>query len=196
LVIGAAFFTLMLTWKKGRNILVEQLLNLSPSIDDFRKSLEVNPPQTVKGQAVFLTGNPDRIPQAVVQNIRHNKILHSDVAILHFKTEDIPRVPNFEKIEAEKLLSGFHIIIAHHGFMETPKIETILALAREKGVEIKLENTSFFLGREKLIIGDKPKMSLWRSNLFLFLSRISMDASSFFGIPSTQVIEVGVQFEL
>jgi KUP system potassium uptake protein len=80
--------------------------------------------------------------------------------------------------------------------METPKIETILALAREKGVEFKLENTSFFLGRVKLIITDKPKMSLWRSTLFLFLSKNSMDASSFFGIPSNQVIEIGVQFEL
>jgi KUP system potassium uptake protein len=196
LVIGAVFFILMLTWKKGRKILAGQLLNLSPSVDDFRKSLELKPPQKVEGQAVFLTGNPDRIPQALVQNINHNKIMHSDVAILHFKTEDIPRVPNFEKIEAEKVLTGFYTIIARHGFMETPRIETILALAREKGVEIKLENTSFFLGREKLVIGEKPKMSQWRSNLFVFLSKNSMDASSFFGIPSSQVIEVGVQFEL
>jgi KUP system potassium uptake protein len=197
LVIGAAFFTLMLTWEEGRKILAEQLLTLSPSIEDFGKSLEENPPQKVRGQAIFLTGNPDRAPQAIVQNVNHNKILHADIAILHFKTEDIPRVPNFEKIDAEKLsLSGFYRITAHHGFMETPKIETILALAREKGVEFKLENTSFFLGRVKLIIGDKPKMSLWRSNLFLFLSKNSMDASSFFGIPSNQVIEVGVQFEL
>jgi len=197
LVIGAAFFTMMLTWEEGRKILSEQLLNLSPSIEDFGKSLEENPPQKVRGQAIFLTGNPDRVPQAIVQNVNHNKILHSDVAILHFKTEDIPRVPNFEKIDTEKLsLSGFYKITAHHGFMETPKIETILALAREKGVEFKLENTSFFLGRVKLIIDDKPKMSLWRSNLFIFLSKNSVDASSFFGIPSNQVIEVGVQFEL
>jgi KUP system potassium uptake protein len=197
LVIGAAIFTLMLTWEEGRKILAEQLLNLSPLIEDFGKSLEENPPQKVRGQAIFLTGNPDRVPQAIVQNVNHNKILHSDIAILHFKTEDIPRVPNIEKIDTEKLsLSGFYKITAHHGFMETPKIETILALAREKGVEFKLENTSFFLGRVKLIIGDTPKMSLWRSNLFIFLSKNSMDASSFFGIPSNQVIEVGVQFEL
>jgi len=197
LVIGAAIFTLMLTWEEGRKILAEQLLNLSPPIEDFGKSLEENPPQKVRGQAIFLTGNPDRVPQAIVQNVNHNKILHSDIAILHFKTEDVPRVPNFEKIDTEKLsLSGFYKITAHHGFMETPKIETILALAREKGVEFKLESTSFFLGRVKLIIGDKPKMSLWRSSLFIFLSKNSMDASSFFGIPSNQVIEVGVQFEL
>ena len=198
LVIGAVFFTLMLTWEKGRHILGEQLVNLSPSIESFAKSLEENPPQKVRGQAVFLTGNPDRIPQAIVQNVTHNKILHADVAILHFMTEDIPRVPNLEKVDAEKIeiLSGFYRITAHHGFMETPKIETILSLAREKGVEIKLEHASFFLGREKLVIGDRPKMRRWRSNLFIFISKNSMDASSFFGIPSDQVIEVGVQFEL
>ena len=196
LAIAAALLILMLTWEEGRHILAEQLLNLSPSIEDFGKSLELNPPQRVKGQAIYLTGNPDRVPQAIVQNVNHNKILHSDIAMLHFKTEDIPKVPNFEKIDADKILGDFYRIIAHHGFMETPKIETILAFAREKGVEIKLENTSFFLGREKLIIGDKPKMGKWRSNLFLFLSKNSMDASSFFGIPSNQVIEVGVQFEL
>jgi len=198
LVIAAAFFSAMLTWEEGRLILGKQLLSLSPSIENFGKSLEENPPQKVRGQAVFLTGNPDRIPQAIVQNVTHNKILHAEVAILHFKTEDVPRVPNLEKVEAEKIqtLSGFFRITAHHGFMETPKIETILALAREKGVEIKLESASFFLGREKLIIGDPPKMRRWRSSLFIFLSKNSMDASSFFGIPSDQVIEVGVQFEL
>jgi KUP system potassium uptake protein len=196
LAIGAVFFIVMLTWKKGRNILVKQLMNLSPTIDEFRKTLEANPPQKIRGQAVFLTGNPNRIPQALAQNVNHNKILHSEIVILHFKTEDVPRVPNFEKIEAEKIFGGFYRIIAHHGFMETPKIETIFTLAREKGVEINFENPSFFLGREKLVIGEKPKMSRWRSNLFLFLSKNSMDASSFFDIPSDQVIEVGVQFEL
>jgi KUP system potassium uptake protein len=80
--------------------------------------------------------------------------------------------------------------------METPAMESILVLAREKGVEIKLENTSFFLGREKLIIGDKPKMGVWRSRLFLFLSKNLIDAGSFFHIPSNQVMKVGVQLEL
>jgi KUP system potassium uptake protein len=197
LVIGAAIFTLMLTWEKGRNILAREVLSFSPSIDDFKKSIEENPPQRVKGQAIFLSGNPDRIPRAVIQNINHNKTLHSDIVILNFRTEDVPRVSNFDKIEAEKLSGGFYRIIVHHGFMETQnKIENIIALAREKGVEIESETASFFLGREKLVLGSKPKMSRWRSNLFIFLSRNSMDASSFFEIPSNQVIEVGVQFEL
>jgi KUP system potassium uptake protein len=196
LLVGGVFFISMSTWKKGRRILKEQMADLTPTIQEFRKSIEDNPPQKVKGQAVFLTGNPERVPLSIIQNLIHNKILHTEIAILHFKTEAIPRVPSLEKVAAEKLFSGFYRIIASHGFMEAPKVEAILALAQEKGVEIKWENTSFFLGREKLIMGEKPKMSRWRSNLFLFLSRNSMDASSFFGIPSNRIIEVGVQLEL
>ena len=196
LVIGLAFFILMMTWKQGRRILGEQVMAFSPSIEEFKQSLAQNPLQRVQGQAVFLTGNAGRIPQAVVQNMKHNRVLHADVAILHFQTEDVPRISNFEKITAEKLTSGIYLIIARHGFMEAPKIETIFALAREQGVDIKIDTASFFLGREKLVIKEKPEMGRWRAGLFLFLSKNSMDASAFFGIPSNQVIEVGVQFEL
>lgn len=196
LVIGAVFFTVMLTWEQGRELLWEQLMTFSPSVEEFKESLEQNPPQRVRGQAVFLTGNPDRIPQAAIQNLIHNKIMHADVAILHLRTENVPRVPNLEKIEAEKIAGGFYRIIARYGFMETPKIENILALARDKGVNIKVDSASFFLGHEKLIIEDNQQMSRWRAYLFQFLSKNSMDASAFFGIPSNQVIEVGVQFKL
>lgn len=196
IVIAAVFFTVMLTWKKGRKILHDRLLDMTPSVEDFKNSLAMNPVQKVKGEAIFLTGNPDTIPQAMVQNINHNKILQSEIAILHFKTEDVPRVPNFEKIDIKKVSSGFNIIIAHYGYMETPKIENVLSLARDKGITIKLENASFFLGREKLIIGDKPKLGKLLSILFIFLSRNSMNAGSFFDIPSDQAIEVGVQLEI
>jgi KUP system potassium uptake protein len=196
LVVGGFFFFLMLTWKKGRQILAGQLAALSPAIGDFTKRIEEEQPHKVRGQAVYLTANPGRIPQAVVQNLNHNKILHTDIVILNFRTEDIPRVPNFEKVEAEKLFGGCYRIIAHHGYMEGARIDTVFALVRENGIDIKLENASFFLGREKLVVGDKPRMHRWRANLFMFMSKNSMDAGSFFGIPSDQVIEVGVQLEL
>ncbi|MEJ2691136.1 MAG: potassium transporter Kup [Deltaproteobacteria bacterium] len=196
LVIGAAFFALMRIWEQGRHILAEQFIAASPTLEDFEINLRENPPQKIRGQAVFLTSSLNRVPLALVQNLQHNNILHTEVAILHIRTEEIPRVPNFEKIEVEKLASGFFRIIAHYGFMEAPKMEQILTLAQEKGVEIKMETASFFLGRQKLILGDKPKMGRWRTALFLFLSNNAMDASSFFSIPSDQVIEVGIQFEL
>jgi len=196
LVIGGAFFVVMLVWEQGRIILSRQISDFSPSFEVFNKSLEEEQPQRIRGQAVYLAGRPDRVPQALVQNVNHNKILHSEMAILHIRTEDIPRVPNFEKIETEKLPNGIFRIIAHYGFMETPDIENILVLAREKGVEIKLEKASFFMGRLKLVIGKQPRMGRWRSGLFRFLSNNAMDASDYFNIPSNQVIEVGVRLEL
>ena len=196
LVIAGAIFTLMLTWERGRQILAEQLKGLTPSFGRFKETLEADPPQKISGQAVFLSGNPDVVPAALIHNLSHNKILHSEVALLHFKTEDVPRVPNLEKVDAEKLGGGFYRIVAHYGFMEEPKIENVLALAREKGPEFKIDSASFFLGREKLSIGESPKMSRWRCNLFLFMSRNAADAASFFQIPPDRIIEVGVQLEL
>jgi KUP system potassium uptake protein len=196
LAIGALFFVAMLTWEQGRKILADQIQSLTPSFDAFKKSLDENPPQRVNGQAIFLTGNPNVVPSTLVKNLKHNKIIHSDVAIVHFKTEDVPRVPSFEKVKAVKLGGGFFQIIAHHGFMEEPAIDRILALANEQGLNFKLEEVSYYLGREKLSISSDPVMSRWRSNLFIFISRNSMDAASFFGIPADQIIEVGVQLKL
>jgi KUP system potassium uptake protein len=196
LVIGAMLVTVMFTWKQGREILGSQLRNLTPDFRKFKDSLESNPPQKVSGQAMFLTGNPYVVPMALIHNLNHNKIIHSEVAFLHFKTEDIPRVPNFEKIEAEKLGGGFFRIIAHYGFMEEPKIGNVLALSHERGMEFTLEDASFFLGKEKLSAGNNPKMGRWRTGLFLFMSRNAMDASSFFNIPPDKMIEVGIHLEL
>jgi KUP system potassium uptake protein len=196
LVIGALVFTLMLTWERGRSILSVHLQSLSPKFSEFEKSLENNPLQKVRGQAIFLAGKPDTVPTALIHNINHNKILHSDIAFLHFKTEDVPRVPNFEKVEVEKLGHGFYSIVAHYGFMEEPKVANILALAAEHGLEFKMESTSFFVGREKLSIAKKSEMSRWRANLFMFMSRNAVDAASFFDIPPDKIIEVGVQLQL
>jgi len=196
LFIAGIVFIIMMTWKEGRKILSEQIMNFSPTINTFQKKLEENPPQRVPGTAIYLTGNPHRIPQAMIQNLTHNKIIHSEIVMLHFQTEDVPRVPNFEKVEVEKVMSGFHILTVRQGFMEFPKMNAILSLAREKGIEIDMDNTSFFLGREKLLRSDHPKMAKWRTSLFVFLSKNSRDASTYFGIPPNQVIEVGHQFEV
>jgi KUP system potassium uptake protein len=196
LIIGGVFFIVMLTWERGREILRDQVSTLTPSFSEFEKSLEVEVPHKIRGEAVFLTGNPQVVPLALIHNLHHNKVLHSEIALLHMRSEDIPRVPNLEKVEVEKLGGGFYRVIAHHGFMEEPKIDNILALSREKGLEFNVESVSFFLGREKLTISDNPRMSRWRSNLFAFMSRNSMDASSYFGIPQNQIIEVGVPLQL
>ncbi len=196
LVIGALFFIVMLTWRRGRGILAEQLAGLTPNFEDFRRDLEQSPPHKVRGEAIFLSGKREIVPAALIHNLRHNKILHSETVFMHFETEDVPRVPNSEKVAAEKLGGGFYRIVAHHGFMEEPKMENVIALAQEQGFDLTLEDASFYLGREKLSLAERGKMRRWRASLFLFMARNAMDASSFFSIPPKQIIEIGVRLQL
>jgi KUP system potassium uptake protein len=196
LVIGAVFFTVMQTWAKGRHILAEQLHKIMPPVHQFIVDLASNPPTRIDNQAVFLSGTPYTVPVALAKNVKHNRIIHARTILLHFRVEDMPRVPNLEKITTEKLGSGFHRIIARYGFMEHPALDSALALARGQGLDLDMENTSFYLGRATLVVGEKPKMARWRANMFIFMSRNAADAASFFHLPADKVIEIGVQLEI
>ncbi|WP_272701533.1 potassium transporter Kup [Desulfovibrio sp. Fe33] len=196
LVIALLVLGVMLTWERGGEILAERARGLTRPLDEFLSEIEDEPPRRIPGQAVFLTRSHNTVPVAMVQNLRHNKVLHSEVYFLNIRTEQIPRVPNFEKIEVERFGSGIQRIIAHFGYMESPTVEVIFSLCRDKGVDLDIDKASFFLGREKLTVGTSPAMSRWRSNLYLFLSRNGMDVASFFNIPTNQVIEVGARLEI
>ncbi len=186
----------MTTWKRGRKILANKMKGLTSDLGKFLTTVAGDPPQRINGQAFFLARSANLVPAAMVQNLRHNKILHSEVYFLNICNEETPKVPNLEKIKVEKLGSGIYSIIARFGFMEEPKIAVIFALCQGQGIHIDMKDASFFLGREKLAIGAKRGMSKWRAHLFLILSRNAMDAASFFDIPTNQVIEVGTQLEL
>jgi KUP system potassium uptake protein len=196
LVIGAVFFTVMQTWAKGRHILAEQLHKIMPPVHQFIVDLASNPPTRIDNQAIFLSGTPYTVPVALAKNVKHNRIIHTRTILLHFRVEDVPRVPNLEKITIEKLGSGFHRIIARYGFMENPALDNALALARGQDLDLDMENTSFYLGCTQLVIGEIPKMARWRANMFIFMSHNAADAASFFHLPADKVIEIGVQLEI
>jgi KUP system potassium uptake protein len=196
LLIGAVFFMLMFTWEEGRKNVFLDLKGKASTFEDFQKTLDTVVERRITGQAIFLTGSADAVPAALIHNLKHNKILHSEIAFLHFRTASIPRVPNFEKIEAEKLGGGFYRIVASYRFMEEPNITNALALAHGMGVDLRVEDVCFFLGRERLALGEHPKMARWRSNLFLFMSRNATDPATFFDIPSDRIIEIGVQLKI
>jgi KUP system potassium uptake protein len=196
LVIGAAFFTLMLTWAKGRGILAAALHKVMPPVHQFIVDLASHPPNKIEGDAVYLTGNKNVVPVALAKNVKHNKVIHSRTILLNFQVEDIPRVPSLKKIQTEKLGSGFHRIVAHYGFMEDPRLDTLFSLARDQGLDLDPETTSFYIGRENLVIAETSAMARWRKNLFIFMSRNAADATSFFNLPADQTIEVGVRLEI
>ncbi len=196
LMIGGIFFTIMVTWHRGRNILAKELQDLAIGYNEFFNILKDKEPVKVNGKAIFLSGRDDIIPHAMMQNLKHNKILHSEIGILNIKIENTPRVPSFEKVEVEKIDKGFYKIIAHFGYMEEIKMKNILELAFEKNIDFRDKEVSFFLGRENLRLAEKPIMGKFRSNLFIFLSKISMDFSTFANIPTDQIIEIGVGLEI
>lgn len=147
----------------------------------------------VKGDAVFLTGRPHNIPSSLTHNLEHNRIIHSRVILLNFSVLEIPRVPNKEKIEIEDLGNGFYQVIAAYGFMESPNVRQALHLLAGQGLRVEVGKASYFLGREKLIVGDDGEISRWRARLFTFLSKNASDASAYFGIPEDRAIEVGIR---
>jgi KUP system potassium uptake protein len=196
IAIGAAFFTLMLTWAKGRQTLASEFRKMTRPVHQFAVDLVSHPPNRIAGDGVFLSGTRNEVPIALAKNIKHNNVLHNRTILLHFRVEDVPRVPNLKKVETEKLVGGFHRIVARHGFMEDPRLDKVLTLAREQGLDIDPEKATFYLGRESLILAEKPSMARWRTNLFIFMSRNAADASSFFGLPSDQVMEIGIRLEI
>jgi len=196
LVIGFMVLMVMMTWKRGRAILAEQFKDLSIPFQELQARILAEDIERVKGRAVFMSGQSDSVPVALTHNLQHNKIIHSQVAFLNFAPVEVPRMPNEEKLKIDKLGSGFYKITVYYGYMENPSVPIALSLAQGQGLDFPLEDTSFFLGRVKLVREKHHLVSLWRAHLFAFLSRNSYDASSFYGIPQEQVMEVGVQLKI
>jgi KUP system potassium uptake protein len=197
IVVSVVVVTLMTTWKRGREILGAKLREASMDLKDLLAGfLGEHAPVRVPGTAVFMTGNPDGSPPALLHNLKHNKVLHEQVVLLTILSEDVPHVPPEERVEVEPLEQGFVRVIARYGFMENPSIPDILKRCREKGLQFQLMSTSFFLGRETLIPSKKPGMAMWREALFSWMSRNARSATAFFRIPPNRVVELGTQVEL
>ena len=196
LVIGFVCFMLMVTWQQGRALLLKQIQDRTLTLSEFTESLALQSPHRVAGQAIFLTANPDIVPIALLHNMRHNKILHSEVGLLHFSTERVPRVPNSRKVEVASVGDGIYKIIARYGYMEYPNIRQVLSLANQQGMRFKPDAISFFLNREKIVAVMKTRMSVWRKKLFGLMARNALSASAYYDLPSGQVIEIGVQVQI
>lgn len=196
LVIGAAVFGVMTTWRKGRQLLADKLYGGTPPIDQFIRGVREHAPTRIPGKAVYMASRPLGVPPALVINLEHNEALHSEVAVLNIQTRHVPRVDRKDKVQVYPLGDGFWGVSAQYGFMEEPNVPYALALAREEGLPFDLEDVVFFLGRESIVPDRRPAMSIWRETLFGFLSRNAMDATRFFKIPPDQVVEIGARVEL
>lgn len=196
LAIALAVYGLMTTWKKGREILSKRMMEKTVPLKLLLADLAAEPPVRVPGTAVFMYGSVDGTPPALVLNLAHNKVLHEKIVFLTIITEDVPHVGDDQRATVKRSGKGFHSVIARYGFMQDPDIHEVLAACKKSHLDIPLEGTTFFLGRETLIASDRPGMAIWRERLFAFMSRNALRATAFFRIPPNQVFEVGAYVEL
>ncbi|MGE5170519.1 MAG: potassium transporter Kup [Rudaea sp.] len=196
LLIGGIVFTLLTTWKRGRSLLMRRLAEDAMPLDLFIQSIEASPPTRVPGTAVFLTSTPNRVPHALLHNLKHNKVLHERVVFLTIMTQDIPFVASDERYEIEPLRCNFFRMVARYGFKEDPDVPELLEDSGRKGFAFDMMETSFFVSRETLIATVTPGMALWREKLFVSMSKNATKASEFFQVPTNRVVELGTQVEL
>ena len=165
-------------------------------LDIFIQSIESAPPTRVPGTAIFLTATQNRVPHALLHNLKHNKVLHDRVVFLTVVTRDIPFVGDDERYEITPLGCEFYRMTVNYGFKEDPDVPALLDDCGRNGFMFDMMDTSFFVSRETLIATVAPGMALWREKLFVSMSKNATKASEFFQIPTNRVVELGTQVEL
>jgi KUP system potassium uptake protein len=193
LLLAAALSLLMTTWNRGRSLLAERFSKELLPLTEFFERVSTHPPLRVPGMAVFMTSQLSGTPPALLHKFRHNHVLHEHVILLTILMEDAARVPSAERVSVEPAAPGFWRVIGRYGFMEQPDAPD---LVMRSGLLTRLEDVTFFLGREHLIVADHGIGQRWRIALFSFLTRSSQPATRFFNIPPDRVMEIGTQIAL
>ena len=196
LLLALGIMALMLTWRDGRAALSARFAASSVPFGTFLEGVRRTKPLRVPGTAVFMSVNPTGTPLPLLHHYKHNHTLHETVMLLTIVAEPTPFVPRPDRLVVHKLGEGFHRMVARYGFMQTPRVPELVQLAAARGLPMRMETTTFFVGRETLLTSGTSNIAGWRKALFAFMSRNAWNATTFFGIPPGRVIEIGAQVEL
>jgi KUP system potassium uptake protein len=196
LAVATVMFFLMTTWMRGRQDLLAERWRGTLELAGFLDRLKPDHPPRVPGTGVFMAPNLDIVPSAMLHNLKHNKVLHERVVLMKVTTEDIPHVAEEQRLEIGHLSHNFHTVIVRYGFMDAPNIPRALAQCRVQQFRFNLMETSFFIGREKIVIGKRHRFGQWRKRLFILMYSTMLSATEFFRIPTNRVVELGGQIEL
>jgi KUP system potassium uptake protein len=196
LLIGGSIFTLMLTWKEGRRLMGEMQLAEAIDLRSFLDSVFVSPPARVDGTAVFLTAEPGVVPNALLHNLKHNKVMHDQNLFVTVRSHEVPWIPMDKRIEMEPL--GHHCwqIVVHYGFKNDVDLPRALEHARLRGCQIEPMATSYFLSRDVVIPTLGSGMAPWREKLFAQMHHSASGAADFLGLPNNAVVELGSKIEI
>ncbi|HQT47223.1 MAG TPA: KUP/HAK/KT family potassium transporter, partial [Acidocella sp.] len=196
LAIGSTIILIMTTWKRGRSLIFARWVQDSLPLASFLARLPQSRIVRVPGTAVFMTGNLDFVPNALLHNLKHNKVLHEQVFFVTVRTLDVPQADPGDRARAEEVSPGIYKVTLLYGFMESPNVPRALESLSAQGIEFKPMQTSYFLGRETVVQASVPKLRFIRRWLFLFMARNAVSATEFFRIPSDRVVELGVRIAI
>jgi KUP system potassium uptake protein len=195
LVAGSIYF-MMTTWHRGKRMMAIQINRTTDSLDKFLTYYQNKAQSVVDGTAIYLTRNSHGTPPALFFNLKHNKIIHEKIIILSIQFDRVPHVDLLKNFKVAALDNHITLLILHYGYMDSTDIPEAIQLLKEKGVPIDLENASYFLGRESVVITKDTGMSPLRETLFDFLGRNSARVSKYFNLPSEKVFEIGSRIRL
>ena len=196
-VLGIVLFTLLRTWRRGRELLYQKIRKGGIDLDTFLPGLMLAPPVRVPGTAVFLIAQQGMVPQALLHNLKHNKVLHERNVFLTVKTLNVPYAPKGDRLRIDPIGDEFHRVTIRFGFMETPDVP--LALMRscdQGGIHFDPMDTTYFASRETVVATRYGGMPIWRDKLFAIMHRNAAPATGFFHIPGNRLVELGSQVEL
>jgi KUP system potassium uptake protein len=184
----------MFTWREGRLLVMERLERDTLPIADFVRN--VGSKARVAGTAVYLTSRTDVVPVPLLHNLKHNKVLHERIVLLHVMTEPVPRISHSERVQTEDFGAGFYAVSAHYGFMEHPNVPRALDECGVRKLQFDRMNMSFFVGRLHIIPVDRSPWKRFELALFEVMHRNAQSATDFFSIPANRVVELGGQIEV
>jgi KUP system potassium uptake protein len=196
LLLGTALFTLMMTWRRGREALMGQLRTASIPLGDFIRSLAGARVHRVPGTAVFLTSSPDATPHSLLHSLKHYKVLHETNVFLHVRFEDVPFVAVDEAIACGRFGEGCWRVTVRYGFMDRPDVPLALDRCGRFGLAVEPMEVSYFLSRERVVPTAASGIAAWRDRLFAAMARNAGSVTDFFEIPPNRVVELGARVEI
>jgi KUP system potassium uptake protein len=195
LAIAAGIFVLMSTWHRGADLLNRHLVELGVPLEQFLNEVERLKPPRVAGTGVFLTANPEQVPLVLQRHLTYNKVLQREVILLAVVTHEVPEVDEAKRLRLDALSQGLYRVRAHYGFMERPDVRQIIARCHDMGLEAPTDDTTYYLGRMRLMPTGPAPMMRWRKRLFVFMARTASSVPDFFSIPPDRVVELGARIE-
>ena len=195
-LIAIVVYLVVFTWTRGRRALAEEFRKEEISFDLFLADPALKSVPRVPGTAIYMSKNPNGVPRTMLHNFKHNKVFHERMIILTIYTQGVPRVPWPNKFKVEVLAHNFIRVIANYGFMETPDISHVVEHLKDHGIDCRVEEITFFLGRETIVVRDPSGITGLRKQLFAFLSQNMLPATSHFNVPPNRVIEIGLRIQI